>query len=205
MKFSFSKDARKDLARCLKRAGVSTDARAVVAEIEKVTRRYHRRFIREDDYPERMATGQATQLAELANATCDALEQVTRRTRKRLEDKRRGSEKELSLEEYQFAVDDIYQFALHAAGCGDQKIEEPETASDRALWRLTCDVASSWRKWTGTDLPELLPKLSESISWRELRALQQHPIWIVYNSLGIYLRRADTNCLTAQIRRKKTA
>jgi len=193
MTFHFSKNARRDLSRSLARTGPSREA---VAEIERLTQRYHARFIENDIFPDTMFIGEARDLFDRTNAACNSLERASRRTRRRLEEEREYREEDMSLEEYLQAVNDVCMFAIHAKGDGDRPIRQRNSASDRALSRLTCDVATSWRKWTGCDLPKL-PE-SAPTSWRALRTLQQHPLWIVYESLGIVLDAYAINELVAE-------
>lgn len=198
MTFKFFSDARADLARCLAQAGASQKLQEAVAEIEELTQRYYARFIARAAFPEMMFVGEANRLLIHANAACNALDGASPRTRQRLENARLYRKEDMALPEYAQSINDVCMFAAHAMGDGDQPFKLRESEADRALCRLTFDVMNAWRKWTGSDLPKVRSS-AETTSWRSIRTLQQHPIWIVYDALGIFLDAADTERLATKV------
>jgi hypothetical protein len=202
MTFRFGKDARRDLERSLAKAGASQVTQAV-KEIERLVERYRLRFTAEKVFPELKFTGEAKRLLIHANSACHALDAVSSITRRRLECERRARKEELSLPQYAEAMNDMCMFAIHAMGDGDRPIKQGCSAADRALQRLTVEVGNVWRKHTNSDLP-VLPRssASEEKAWRQMRRLQQHPIWIVYDALRIFLDAFDLNRLLARTQPK---
>jgi len=198
MMFSFKSSARKDLVRSLTKAGAPQVSQAV-SEIEGLVQQYHSRFIAKRVFPDMKFRGEAQQLLALADAVCWALDEISPPTRIRLEEERVERDEELSLDEYAQSVNDVCMFAVHAMGDGDRPLKVAESAADRALCRLAADLATVWRKHTGAELPNL-PRVKSppETSWRGIRQLQQNPMWIVFDALGIFVD-ADTMKLNAKL------
>jgi hypothetical protein len=198
MMFSFKSSARKDLARSLTKAG-SPKVSQAVGEIESLVQQYHSRVIAKGVFPDMKFIGEARQLRAHSDALCCAFEEISPPTRIRLEEERLARDEKLSLVEYAQSANDICIFALHAMGIGDFPLEVHESAADRALCRLAADVATVWRKHTGSELPSLPSEKSPpETSWRGIRSLQQHPIWIVCDALGIFIDADAINGLAAE-------
>jgi hypothetical protein len=205
MMFSFESSARKDLARSLTKAGAPKVSQAL-GEIESLVQQYHSRFIAEEVFPDMKFIGEARELFAHADAACHALEDISPPTRIRLEEERLDRDEKLSLDEYAQSVNDVCMFALYAMGIGDRPIKVHESAADRALCRLAADIATVWRTYTGADLPSLPSvRCPPETSWRSVRRLQQHPMWIVYNALGIFVDADAINGLAAEVRRSETS
>jgi len=84
-------------------------------------------------------------------------------------------------------------------GYGDRPLKVSESAADRMLCQLAADVATVWRKHTGAELPSLpSSKSPPETSWRAIRKLQQHPMWIVFDALGIF---ADADAINGLARK----
>jgi hypothetical protein len=201
MMFSFKSTARKDLARSLTKAGAPKVSQAV-GEIERLVQQYHSRFIAKGVFPDMKFIGEARQLREHADALCCWFDVISPPTRIRLEEERLDRDEKLSLVQYAQSVNDVCIFALHAMGSGDRPIKVHDSASDRALCRLAADIATVWHNYTGAHLPSL-PSVNSpaETSWRSMRTLQQHPIWIVYNALDIFVDADAINGLAAEVRR----
>jgi len=203
--FSFKSSARKDLARSLTKAGVPNVSQAV-GEIESLVQQYHSRFIAKGVFPEMKFIGEAQELFAHGDALCWAFDLISPPTRIRLEEERLDRYEKLSLVEYAQSVNDVCMFALYAMGIGDRPIKVHESDADRALCRLAADIATVWRTYTGADLPSPPRVLSPpATSWRRVRMLQQHPMWIVCNALGISVDGYTINGLAAEVRRSETS
>ena len=125
-------------------------------------------------------------------------------TRIRLEEERLERDEKLSLDEYAQLVNDVCGFAVHAMGYGDRPFNVSESAADRALRQLAADVATVWRKHTGAELPSLpREKDPRDTSWRAIRKLQQHPIRIVCDALGIFVDADAIHGLCPEVRRSE--
>jgi hypothetical protein len=196
--FSFE-TARKDLAQALTKAGAFKVLYAV-AEIEDLVKQYHLSFITDGVFPDMKFMGEARQLFAHADAVCHAFEDISPPTRIRLEEERVERDEKLSLDEYAQSVNDVCGFAVHAMGYGDRALKVSESAADGALCRLAADVATVWRKHTGAELPSLpREKDPRETSWRAIRKLQQHPIWIVFDALGIFVDADAINGLARKL------
>jgi hypothetical protein len=205
MMFSFKSSARKDLARSLTKAGAPKVSQAV-GEIEGLVQQYHSLFIAQGVFPDMKSIGEALQLAAHADALCWALDEISPPTRIRLEEERVERDEKLSLVEYAQSVNDVCMFAVHAMGDGDRPLKVHESAADRALCQLAADVATVWRKHTGAELPSPpSDKSPPETSWRGIRNLQQHPMWIVFYALGIFVIADAINGLAAEVRRTETS
>ena len=186
--FSFESSARKDLARSLTKAGAPKVSQAV-GEIEKVWfQQYHSRFIAKGVSPDIKFIGEARQLQAHSDALCCAFEELSPPTRLRLEEERLDRDEELSLVEYAQSVNDVCMFALHAMGIGDRPIKVHASQADRAFCRLAADVATVWRRHTARNCQVYRAiKARPETSSRRIRKLQQHPLWIVCDALGIFV------------------
>jgi hypothetical protein len=205
MMFSFESSARKDLARSLTKAGAPKVSQAV-AEIEGLVQQYHSQFIAEEVFPDMKFIGEARELLAHGDALCWAFDLISPPTRKRLEEERLERDEELSLDEYAQSVNDVCMLAVHAMGDGDRPLKVHESAADRALCQLAADVGTVWRKHTGAELPSPpSDKSPPETSWRGIRQLQEHPIWIVCDALGIYVDGHAINGLAAEVRRGETS
>jgi hypothetical protein len=204
MRYRFDRHARIDLSRTLARHGCKS-VNATVSRIESLAGKYHADFIGRGILPARSFVGEATRLLHLANLVCLELgDGVSRATRRQLERARRARGEAMSLSEYGQAVNDVCMFALYAQEEGKQAAAKQDAAVDRALIRLNEDILAIWKEVTGSEMPKL-PILANpgEPTWRQVRRLQQHPMWIIHNALGIFLGAWDINRFVGLDRRKR--
>jgi hypothetical protein len=198
--FKFRSGARKDLIRSL----VKADAREVpeaVIRIEALVEQYKSRFIARNRFPDMKYLGEANRLFVSADNACHAFENMGRRTRRRLEGERLERNEQMSLQKYAESMNDVCMFALQAMGEGDRPIRPRLSAADQALRSLTVAVLRLWRKHTRSNVPIVAQSRSPTdTSWRRIRDLQHHPLWIVYDALGIFL---DANAINSLVKARE--
>jgi hypothetical protein len=201
MRYRFSKTARKDLARSFARTSAKNGARKAVAEIELLTRIYHENSIARGSPPEKLFRSESRRIFDYADWLCIITDIVGPRTRKRMESELEVREEKMSLDEYFQSVNDICMFALHAAGQGERPLSARVRRADEDLVELTSDVLGVYRRYTNSEPPKV-PTSDIPSDWRTVRKLQCHPLWIVYDQLGIYLGAHDVNRLVKEHRIK---
>lgn len=193
--FEFRSGPRKDLVRSLIKAGAREVPEAVI-KIEALVDEYNSRFLERKRFPDMKYLGEANRLFACADNVCHALENIGRRTRRRLEKERVERNERMGLRKYAQSMNDVCMFALQAMGEGDRPIKPRSSSADKALRSLTVAVMRLWRKHTRSDVPVLPQSKSPAdASWRKSRVLQQHPLWIVYDALGIFLDSNGVNTL----------
>jgi hypothetical protein len=201
MKFCLSKTARKDLGRTLTWAGARSGVDKAVTEIEVLVTNYHASSIEKGRIPEKLFRGEAMRIWRYADLLCNLADDLGPRTRKRMERELDDREEVMSLDEYFQSVNDICLFALHAAGDGERPLSARFRRVDEGLLELTSDVASVYRKFTNSELPKAWTT-GTPYEWRAMREVQCHPLWIVYDQLGIYLDAYHINDLIENLRVK---
>jgi hypothetical protein len=143
------------------------------------------------------AVGQAACILEHGNRVCCELDDIDPAVERRMIRALRATGDEMSLPEYAEVVNDVCIFAISAMEKGSDKVAHSNAAADRELRRLIAATVEVWKEETGCSLPDVPSSTSfKRIGWRDLRKLEQPPIWILCNALGIILDGHDVRRLS---------